>query len=119
VEPRHDSFKTAEFVEMARAADVGIVFADAEDYPLIADGSGGIVYARLQRTQADQPNGYPEEAFDHWADTARAWARGESPPGFPYLAEPPPVAPRETYVFFISGAKERNPLAARALIERL
>jgi uncharacterized protein YecE (DUF72 family) len=36
VEPRHDSFKTAEFVEMARAADVGIVFADAEDYPLIA-----------------------------------------------------------------------------------
>jgi hypothetical protein len=27
--------------------------------------------------------------------------------------------PRETYIFFISGAKERNPLAAAKLIERL
>jgi uncharacterized protein YecE (DUF72 family) len=119
VEPRHDSFRTAEFVEMARAADVGIVFADSDDYPLIADGSGGIVYARLQRSQTDEPNGYPDHGFERWADIARAWARGESPPSFPYLADSPPAAPRETYIFFISGAKERNPLAARALIERL
>ena len=119
VEPRHDSFKTAEFIAMAREADVGIVFADSEDYPLIADGSGGIVYARLQRARADVPNGYPDQELDRWADAAKAWARGESPAGFPYLADPAPGGPRETYIFFISGAKERNPLAARALIERL
>ncbi len=119
VEPRHDSFKTPEFVEMARAAGVGIVFADSDDYPLIADGSGGIVYARLQRSAADEPNGYPDGELDRWAETAKAWARGESPPDLPYLAQPSSPEPRETYVFFIAGAKERNPLAARALIERL
>jgi len=32
---------------------------------------------------------------------------------------PPPRAPRDTHVFFISGAKARNPAAAQALIERL
>jgi uncharacterized protein YecE (DUF72 family) len=46
VEPRHDSFKTAEFVAMARAAGVGIVFAEADSYPMIADGSGDLFYAR-------------------------------------------------------------------------
>jgi len=119
VEPRHDSFRTAEFVAMARAAEVGIVFADAEAYPLIADGSGGIAYARLQRSRPDHPTGYPEAEIDRWAETARAWALGERPPGFPYLAASAPTVPQETYIFFISGAKERNPLAARALIERL
>ena len=119
IEPRHDSFKSLEFVEMARAAGVGIVFADSEDYPLIADGSGDIVYARLQRSRADVPNGYPNDELDCWAQAAKAWARGESPAGFPYLADSAPSGSRETYLFFISGAKERNPLAARALIERL
>jgi hypothetical protein len=37
----------------------------------------------------------------------------------PYATEPPPPAPRDAYVFFISGAKVRNPAAAQALIERL
>jgi uncharacterized protein YecE (DUF72 family) len=119
VEPRHESFRTAEFVEMARAADVGIVFAESDDYPQIADASGGIVYARLQRSRADEPNGYPGAELDGWAKTARVWARGESPPDLPYLAEPTDSQPRETYIFFIAGAKERNPLAAQALIERL
>jgi uncharacterized protein YecE (DUF72 family) len=119
VEPRHDSFKTAEFVGMARAAGVGIVFAEADNYPLIADASGDIVYARLQRSRADEPAGYSDDELDRWAGTAPAWSRGESPPDFPLLAAPAAAGPRETYIFFIAGAKERNPLAARALIERL
>ena len=119
VEPRHDTFKAPEFVEMARAAQVGIVFAESDDYPLVADGSGGIVYARLQRSRTEEPNGYPDAELDRWAEAAKAWSRGEGPPGLSTLAERPPSGPRETYIFFIAGAKERNPLAARALIERL
>lgn len=119
VEPRHDSFKTAEFVEMARAAKVGIVFAEADNYPLIADASGGIVYGRLQRSRGDLPGGYPDVELDAWAEAARVWARGEAPPGLPLLAAPLNDGPCETYIFFISGAKERNPLAATKLIERL
>ena len=119
VEPRHESFRTAEFVAMARAAGVAIVFADSDDYPCVADLSGDIAYARLQRCVEEEASGYSGEALDRWADAAKAWSRGESPPGFPYAADLPAPAPRDTYVFFISGAKVRAPLAARALIERL
>ncbi|HEV2080782.1 MAG TPA: DUF72 domain-containing protein [Allosphingosinicella sp.] len=119
VEPRHDSFRTPEFVAMARAAGVGIVFADSEDYPAIADISGDLVYARLQRAREEEPAGYDAPELDRWAEITKGWARGESPDGLPYLAQPAPTKPRETYVFFISGAKVRNPAAAKALIERL
>jgi uncharacterized protein YecE (DUF72 family) len=119
VEPRHESFRTPIFVEMARKAGVGIVFADSDEHPCLADLSGGIAYARLQRTRAEEPAGYPPEALDRWATVARAWSRGEPPPGFPACAPPAPPRPSDTYVFFISGAKERDPAAAMALIERL
>ena len=119
VEPRHESFRTPEFVAMARAAGVAIVFADADDYPCIADLSGDFAYARLQRSREAEATGYPPAGLDRWAQVAKAWVRGESPPGFPYVAQPPPPRPRDAYVFFISGAKARNPAAAEALIERL
>ena len=37
----------------------------------------------------------------------------------PYLADPAPKTPRETFVFFINGAKVRAPHGAMALIDRL
>ncbi|HMJ94104.1 MAG TPA: DUF72 domain-containing protein [Allosphingosinicella sp.] len=119
VEPRHESFRCAEFVAMAREAGVAIVFADSDDYPMIADLSGDFSYARLQRCVEEEEKGYPAAGLDRWAEVAKAWARGESPAGFPYSAEPLPPAPRDTFVFFISGAKVRAPLAAMGLIERL
>jgi uncharacterized protein YecE (DUF72 family) len=119
VEPRHESFRDSAFVEMARAAGVAIVFAEADEHPCIADLSGDFVYARLQRSREEEATGYPAAELDKWAGVAKAWARGESPPGFPYAADPPPPQPRDAYVFFISGAKARNPAAAQALIERL
>lgn len=119
VEPRHDSFRTPEFIQMAREAGVGIVFADADDYPCIADVSGDVVYARLQRSQEDVATGYDEADLTHWAQTARGWASGETIDVGCVAVEPAPVKPRDTYIFFISGAKVRNPLAAKALIERL
>jgi uncharacterized protein YecE (DUF72 family) len=119
VEPRHESFRDPAFVEMARAARVAIVFADSDEFPCIADLSGDFAYARLQRSGADVATGYPGPEIDRWAEVAKRWARGESPEGFPYVAKPPKPRPREAYVFFISGAKERNPAAAEALIRRL
>ena len=119
VEPRHDSFRDPAFVEMARAAGVAIVFDDSDDFPCIADLSGDLVYARLQRSRERVATGYSAKELKQWAKVAKAWASGASPPGFPYVAEPPPPRPRDTYVFFIAGAKERNPAAAMALLERL
>ncbi|MDT9598265.1 DUF72 domain-containing protein [Sphingosinicella rhizophila] len=120
VEPRHESFRTPEFVAMARAAGVAIVFADADDYPCIADLSGDFSYARLQRCREEEATGYDAAALDRWAAIANSWSRGESPVELPYVADTGAKAQsRDTYIFFISGAKVRAPAAATSLIERL
>ena len=119
IEVRHESFRDSAFVKMCRETGVAIVFGDGADYPLVPDVSGGIVYARLMRAEAEIEQGYPPDALDRWAGVARQWAAGDSPAGFPYVADPAPATPRDTYVFFIAAAKARNPAAAKALIERL
>ncbi len=120
LEVRHESFCSREFIAMARAAGVAIVFADHETYPEIADVAADFVYARLQRTQAEEEAGYPAKTLDRWAKVARGWAKGESPAGLNYVSKAEaPAGPREVFAFFISCAKERNPAAAKALIGRL
>lgn len=119
VEVRHESFRDPAFVAMARAAAAAIVFGDSEEHPCIADISGDIVYARLMKARADVQTGYDAADLDRWSRIAKGWAAGESPAGLPYVSDPAPMRPRETYIFIISGAKERNPAAAMELIERL
>ncbi len=120
LEVRHESFQCREFIAMARAAGVAIVFADHETYPGIADLSADFVYARLQRARAEAPLGYGADALDRWAGVARGWAAGENPAGLDYVSDAPaPTNPRDVFAFFISGDKVRNPAAAEALIERL
>jgi len=102
VEPRHASFQTPAFVDMARDAGVATVFAESDDYPNCgATATGPFTYARLQRA-TDIATGYDPSALDDWAAAARRWA-----------------AHGDVFVFFISGEKVRNPAAATALIERL
>jgi uncharacterized protein YecE (DUF72 family) len=119
IEVRHESFRDPAFIAMARAAGAAIVFGDSDDFPCVADISGDFVYARLMCAREGVATGYEPSALARWAGIARAWAAGESPPGLPYNADPAPVQPRDTYLFMISGAKERNPAAAMGLIERL
>lgn len=120
VEVRHDSFAAPAFVELARERSIAITFADSDGYPGIADLTADFVYARLRRSVEEEPTGYPPAALDRWADIAHGWARGEGPEGLPYLTSAQPRAPsRDVFVYFISGAKVRNPAAASALIERL
>ena len=120
IEPRHESFQCREFVAMARAAGVAIVVADHDTYPQIADPSADFVYARLQCAREDEPAGYSPAALDRWAQVARGWAAGERPAGLAYAGDAPAEArPRDVFLFFISGAKQRNPLAAESLIGRL
>jgi uncharacterized protein YecE (DUF72 family) len=117
---RHDSFAVPEFIAMARAAGVAIVFADSTDYPAIADVTGDFVYARLEAGIEEHATGYDATALDRWSDAARLWSEGGVPEGLPYVeAKPPAKVPRDTFVFFISGAKVRAPHGAMALIERV
>jgi uncharacterized protein YecE (DUF72 family) len=117
---RHHSFMTPAYLALARRHGCATVFADSDQFPCFADVTGDFVYARLMRSQADCATGYPEEVLGRWADVARDWARGATPAGAP-LVEPAQDSgpPRDVFVFFINGAKERAPAAAQALIQRL
>ncbi len=120
LEPRHESFLTPDFVALMRRAEVPVVCAASEKYPEMADLTGDFVYARLQRSTAAHAAGYAPDALDAWAARIRTWAAGGDPPDLPHVAQPRAKGrPRECFVYVIAGAKERNPAAATALMERL
>jgi uncharacterized protein YecE (DUF72 family) len=120
LEVRHDSFACEQFFDLARAANVAVVFADTDEYPSFADVTADFIYGRLMKTVSAEPTGYPKKALSRWAKRARAWAGGGEPEDLPKVTSAkPPVRPRDVFLFFISGAKERAPLAARQLLREL
>jgi uncharacterized protein YecE (DUF72 family) len=120
LEVRHETFLCADFVAQARAANVAVVLADGTKYPLLADVTSDFMYLRLQDTQSDIETGYRADALDRWTKLVKAWEQGEEPKDFPRVAaEPAPKKSRDVFVYFIAGAKERNPAAAEAMIKRL
>jgi len=121
LEVRHPSYMCAEYLALARSHRAATVFTDSPDYPSFADLTGDFVYARLMRSQASISTGYGTTDLDAWAARARTWARGAEPGDLPRFAAAHGQTgkPRDVYIYFISAAKERNPAAAMALIERL
>lgn len=120
VEVRHESFRTPDFIALARRKGVAVVFADTPKYPQIADLTADFVYARLQDAREEELTGYSPAALDRWAAIARAWATGESPSGPEYaVSERTEQRPRDVFLFMINGAKVRAPAAAQALLKRL
>jgi uncharacterized protein YecE (DUF72 family) len=121
VEVRHKSFAAPAFITLLRRHRVAAALVDTERHVPLADVTADFVYARLRRAQADEPEGYPAAALDQWAARFRVWAAGDVPPE-PAPIDPastPPNEPRDCFVYFINGAKERAPTAAMALIKRL
>jgi uncharacterized protein YecE (DUF72 family) len=116
LEVRHETFKCEQFLDLVRAANVAVVFADTDDHPSFADVTADFIYGRLMKTVSSEPAGYSEAALRTWAERARAWARGSEPTDLPKVSQATPaVHPRDVFLFFISGAKERAPLAAKRL----
>jgi uncharacterized protein YecE (DUF72 family) len=120
VEVRHDSFRTPDFIALAREHGVAIVVAGDSDYPQIGDLTAPFVYARIMGTDEAEPAGYSDDALDLWAHRARVWSSGKSPDGIETVgARQPHTAGRDVFLYVISGFKIRNPAAAIAMIERL
>ena len=117
---RHPSFMTPDFLKLARKYQCATVFTDSPDLPSFADLTSDFVYARLMRSDAKLKTGYAPKALDAWAAAAQSWAQGSEPENLPRL-EPAKakVPPRDVFVFFINGAKEKAPAAAMALLQRL
>lgn len=121
LEVRHESFVNADFLAIARERGVAVVFEDDKDYPGFADLTGDFVYARLRRSVSSEKTGYPPAALQQWTQRARIWARGEEPGDLPMVAQGTASnsGPRDVFIFFINGAKERAPAAAMQLIASL
>ena len=119
VEVRHDSFRTAEFVELARSRGVAVVTAADGEFPLIADVAAPFVYARIMGTREDEVLGYSDRELDVWAARARTWARGDAPDDLAGLTPHATAKGRDVFLYVISGFKARNPLAAARLIEKV
>src|SRR5690606_11210550 len=119
VEVRHDSFSTPAFVKMCRDRDVAICLADHATYPLIADITADIVYARLMTGSDDIETAYEPKALDLWAERFASYATGKVPGDLtPVDRTGPPEGPREVFVYFIHEGKVRAPAAATAFLER-
>jgi uncharacterized protein YecE (DUF72 family) len=117
VEAGHESFACAEFVDLARAAGVAIVWLEQDGRTQIADRTADFAYLRCKNLVSAEPNGYPQEGLDRIAGLCRAWSNGEAPEGLPYAGKRADSAGRdgEVFAFMINGAKERAPAAAMAL----
>jgi len=102
LEVRHDSFTDKAFAALAKKYKVAIVYAHDKDFPEIDVTTTDFTYARLMQSDDKVKTGYKPAALDAWAKKAKAWAKKG-----------------DAFVYFISGAKVRNPAAAMSLIERL
>ncbi|MGE0045219.1 MAG: DUF72 domain-containing protein [Hyphomonadaceae bacterium] len=102
IEVRDKSFQTGEFEALLRKHGCAIVAADDDDWPQPDLKTADFAYIRLQRTKADEATGYPKTEISSWAKTFKDWGKD-----------------RDVFAFFIAGAKERNPAAAKALIAAL
>jgi uncharacterized protein YecE (DUF72 family) len=102
IEVRHESFADDAFLNLARARNVAVVTVESEKHPLIVEPTADFSYARLELARSDEPTGYPKRELSNWAKTAREWEKSG-----------------DVFLYFISGAKERNPAAAMAMLELL
>ena len=102
LEVRHASFDCSELVELAREHQVAVVEAGDSAYPRIQARTAPFSYLRVMGTKASSPKGYAPAALARWRERAQELVREG-----------------DVYLYFISGAKERNPHAARALLAEL
>ena len=102
LEVRHESFDCEEVLGLAREHEVAIVEAGDSAYPRIQARTASFSYLRVMGAKASSPKGYPPAALARWKLHAQTLA-----------------CDGDVYFYFISGAKQRNPLAALSLIEAL
>jgi uncharacterized protein YecE (DUF72 family) len=102
IEAGHESFDCPEFIEIARKANVAVVYLEQEDRARIAERTADFAYLRCKNLVSEVPTGYPSRDIERIRDLCRAWCEQG-----------------DVFAFMINGAKERAPAAAMALAETL
>lgn len=120
VEVRNATFNDPRFIGLCRDRGVTICNSENENYPLIADITGPVVYLRLISADDQIPTGYAAADLDLWAGRFREYAGGRVPGDFtPVDRTGPPEGPRDVYAFVIHEGKVRAPAAAMEFIRRV
>lgn len=121
LEPRHESFFTAETVAVLRRAGVALAVSHAGDWPMCEEVTAGFVYLRLHGAPRTYTSGYGASSLDAWAEKIRAWAQGDEPEDIRTITDraPPRRKRRDVYVYFDNDAAGHAPHDARALTERI
>lgn len=115
-EIRHDSFRSADFIDLLRRYDVALVCADTVEWPRLMDVTADFVYCRLHGSQELYASGYDEAALDAWADRVAAWARGAEPDDAERVNGKARHRRRQVFVYFDNDAKVRAPQDAQGLV---
>jgi uncharacterized protein YecE (DUF72 family) len=102
LEVRGTGFDTPAFHDLLTKHGATVVYAEDDAFRKVRHEGGDFAVARLMQSQPDQVDGYPAKDVTRFAKMAADWAKKQ-----------------DVFVFFISGAKERNPAAAIALQEAL
>jgi uncharacterized protein YecE (DUF72 family) len=121
IEPRHESFFSADFARLARRYGIAIAFADSGDWPYTEELTAGFVYLRLHGSPATYASHYSCADIDRWAQRIRAWRSGGEPSDARRLSdrEPPRRMARDVYVYFDNDHHAYAPANALELTERL
>ena len=117
LEVRHHSFENPEFIDLLRAYDVALVFADtAGKWPYMEDLTSDFVYVRLHGEREIYASGYGKESLKFWAKRVAAWRGGGEPPAPLSMSFTPPTSrKRDIFVYFDNDNKVRAPIDAMAL----
>jgi uncharacterized protein YecE (DUF72 family) len=115
IEFRHESFATAEVIELLRAHNVALVTADTAEWP-VADRTADFVYCRLQG--APGAASYSPAERDSRANWLKAWAEGKLADA-PTLLPPEARPPADLFAYFVSTDKPHAPANAMAVMQTL
>lgn len=102
LEVRGQGFDTPAFYDLLTKHGATVVYAEDDDFPKLQHAGGDFAVARLMQSKEGEATGYSKKEIGRFAELATAWA-----------------AKKDVFLFFISGAKERNPAAAMALQDAL
>ncbi len=120
-EIRNESFENADFIELLREYQVGLVCADSVEWPQLMDVTADFVYCRLHGSKQLYVSGYDDKALDVWAARINDWARGREPTNANRILKPVKRSRvgRDVYVYFDNDVKVRAPADAQRLSQQL
>ena len=104
-EVRHQSFADPRFFALLRRAGAALVISDAPNWPRFEEMTADFIYIRLHGAEELYASGYDPRTLDHWAERIRRWTRRPQQP--------------DIYLYFDNDAKQRAPVDAQALADRL